>query len=242
MEASSFRRQAPGRAYDFLPPEPAARQQRRPRPADISDAEFVTVGPARVKQSQQNSQYQGAQTPPPPPPRPETRGFDARSFNDNRRNARAAAAGPAPVVMAAASSVVRVVEGWLQRASITNFVVLVMALFVLVFSAVGGFSGFSGSSAAYSGSPLNFTHVTVTPREANGMRILTVNGIIENNGGTTQTVRPIRADVFTDDRLTASIVINPPADVIYAGQSRGFSARLQHAGTKMPEVRLSFMP
>jgi hypothetical protein len=55
-------------------------------------------------------------------------------------------------------------------------------------------------------------------------------------------VRPIRADLIADERLTASIVIAPPTDAIYAGQSRGFSARLQHAGGKVPEVRLSFMP
>ena len=50
------------------------------------------------------------------------------------------------------------------------------------------------------------------------------------------------ADLITDERLAASIVITPPADVIYAGQSRGFSARVQHAGGKVPEVRVSFMP
>jgi hypothetical protein len=144
--------------------------------------------------------------------------------------------------MAMIASWIRLAEGWLQRASIASFAVLVTALFVLVFTVAGGFSGLSGANAAYSGSPLNFTHVTVTPRDANGMRILMLNGIIENNGGTTQTVRPIRADIFTDEQLTASIVINPPADVIYGGQSRGFSARMQHSGGKMPEVRLSFMP
>jgi hypothetical protein len=144
--------------------------------------------------------------------------------------------------MAAVASSVRMIESWLQRASFASFAALVIGLFLLVFSIAGGFSGLSGGNAAYSGSPLNFTHVTVTPRDANGMRILTINGIIENIGGTTQTVRPIRADVFADERLTASIVINPPADVIYGGQSRGFSARIQHSGGKMPEVRLSFMP
>jgi hypothetical protein len=118
---------------------------------------------------------------------------------------------------------------------------LAVALFILVFGLSGGFAGLSGSGAV-SAAPLHFTHVSVTPRDANGMRILLINGIIENEGGTTQTVRPIRADLVADERLTASIVIEPPTDVIYAGQSRGFSARVQHAGGKVPDVRLSFMP
>jgi len=221
MEASSFSRRTPGQAYDFLPPEPPSRQPyRAARPADISDAEFITIGKARSQE------------------------FSARTYNDNRRRMAAAQAAKPPVSLAMAGSALRVAEAWLQRASLRSFAALVLALVVLVFGLAGGFSGFSGFSGerAYSGSPLHFTHVTATPREANGMRVLVINGIVENESGTTQTVRPIRADLVTDERLTASIVINPPVDVIYGGQSRGFSARVQHAGGKMPEVRLSFLP
>ncbi|MFS8147002.1 hypothetical protein [Rhizobium sp. BR 249] len=214
MEASSFSRRTPGQAYDFLPPEPARRQYRSARPADISDAEFVTVGKAWPKE------------------------FSARIHNDNRRRM---AAAPPPLPLAIAASALRTAESWLQRASLRSFAILVLALAVLVFGLTGGFSGLSAEGAS-SGAPLHFTHVTVTPRDANGMRVLVINGIIENESGTTQTVHPIRADLVTDERLTASIVIDPPADVVYAGQSRGFSARVQHAGGKMPEVRLSFLP
>lgn len=216
MEASSFSRRTPGQAYDFLPPEPANRQYRSARPADISDAEFVTLGNVR------------------------TREFSARTYNDNRKRMAAAHAAPPPMP-AMAASVLQTMESWLQRASTRSFAALVLALVVLVFGLAGGFSGLSGARAT-SGAPLHFTHVTVTPRDANGMRVLVINGIIENEGGTTQTVHPIRADLVTDERLTASIVIDPPADVIYGGQSRGFSARVQHAGGKTPEVRLSFLP
>ncbi|OWV67282.1 hypothetical protein ATY76_16405 [Rhizobium sp. R339] len=216
MEASSFSRRTPGQAYDFLPPEPARRQYRTARPADISDAEFVTVGKVRPRE------------------------FNARTYNDNRRRT-AAAAGTQPTLLPIMASALRAVESWLQRASLRSFAVLVLALAALVFGLAGGFSGLSAEGAA-SGAPLHFTHVTVTPRDANGMRVLDINGIIENESGTTQTVHPIRADLVTDERLTASIVIEPPADVVYAGQSRGFSARVQHAGGKMPEVRLSFLP
>ena len=126
--------------------------------------------------------------------------------------------------------------------AMAGLLALVLALSVLVFGLVGGFAGFSQSEAASTDSPLHFSHVTMTPRDANGMRVLLINGIIDNQSGTTQVVRPIRADFLAGEQLTASIVINPPADVIYGGQSRGFSTRVQYAGGKMPEVRLSFMP
>ncbi|EJZ21163.1 hypothetical protein NE852_19960 [Rhizobium sp. Pop5] len=217
MEASSFSRQAPGAAYDFLPPEPAHRQHRRARPADISDAEFVTVGKVRSQE------------------------FNARTHNDNRRRMAAVSAAQPPFMLAMAACALRAVESWLQRASMHSFAALVLTLAVLVFGLAGGFSGLSSGQAS-SGAPLHFTHVTVTPRDANGMRVLVINGIVENESGTTQTVHPIRADLVTDERLTASIVIDPPVDVIYGGQSRGFSARVQHGGGKVPEVRLTFLP
>lgn len=217
MEASSFSHRTPSQAYDFLPPEPASRRYRSARPADISDAEFVTLGKVRPRE------------------------FNARTHNHNRKRMAAAYTAQPPLMPAMAASVLQTAESWLQRASMRSFAVLVLALTVLVFGLTGGFSGLSGERA-YSGAPLHFTHVTVTPRDANGMRVLVINGIIENDSGTTQTVQPIRADLVTDERLTASVVVNPPADVIYSGQSRGFSARVQHAGGKMPEVRLSFLP
>lgn len=218
MTSSSFRRQAPGRAYDFLPPEPAKREARRTRPVDVTDAEFVVITNSR------------AQT------------FNARSFNDNRRRPSASLVIQPSFPRTLMESFIRAGESWLQQASVKTFVALVLTLSVLVFGLFGGFSGLSQSEAASTDSPLHFSHVTMTPRDANGMRVLLINGIIDNQSGTTQAVRPIRADLFAGEQLTASIVINPPADVIYGGQSRGFSTRVQYAGGKMPEVRLSFMP
>jgi hypothetical protein len=221
MEASSFRRPAAGRAYDFLPPERVIRQPRRmPRRDDVADAEFVVVGKVRP---------QGASA-------------SARNTtrNDNRRRSVPPKAQPS-VLIATAAAVVRGMEVWLQQASLRGFAALVISLFVLVFGLAGGFSGLSKSGASPA-TTLHFSHVTITPRDANGMRILLINGIIENESGVTQQVKPIRADLVADERLTASIVIAPPTDAIYAGQSRGFSARVQHAGGKVPDVRLSFMP
>jgi hypothetical protein len=220
MEASSFRRQTAGRAYDFLPPEPTIRRTRRlPRRDDVADAEFIVVGKARP---------QGASA-----------GARDTTHNDKRRRSAPPNAQP-PVLFAAAAAILRGTEIWLQRASLRGFAALVISLFVLVFSLAGGFSGLSQGEASPAG--LHFSHVTITPRDANGMRILLINGIIENESGVTQSVRPIRADLVTDERLMASIVITPPTDAIYAGQSRGFSARVQHAGGKVPDIRLSFMP
>ncbi len=215
MTSSSFRRQAPGRTYDFLPPEQTKREARRTRPVDVADAEFVVITNNRPQS------------------------FKPRSFNDNRR--RSSAIQPS-LPRAMAETFVRAGETWLQQASGKIFVALVLALSVLVFGLFGGFSGFSQSEAAPTDSPLHFSHVTMTPRDANGMRVLLINGIIDNQSGITQVLHPIRADLVAGEQLTASVVINPPADVLYGGQSRGFSTRVQYAGGKMPEVRLSFMP
>lgn len=217
MTSSSFRRQAPGRAYDFLPPEPAKRESRRSRAADVADAEFVVIGSGR-------------------PYEPHGLGF-----NDNLKPTLATVSRPSPPVRLA-SSLARVGEAWLQRASAKGFAALVLAFCILVFGLSGGFSGLARPDAVDRSSPLHFTHVTATPRDANGMRVLLINGIIDNVSGTTQLVRPIRADLFVDEQLTASVIINPSVDAIYGGQSRGFSTRVQYAGGKMPEVRLSFLP
>jgi hypothetical protein len=220
MTSSSFKRQTPGRAYDFLPPEATKRDQRQSRAADIADAEFVVIGKQRAPE------------------------FNNQGYNDNSRRASAAPRPtPRPASSSApASSLVQAGEAWLQQASGKRFAVLVLALCVLVFGLSGGFSGLSPSNAAVDTEPLHFTHVTTTPRDANGMRVLLINGIIDNVSGTTQVVRPIRANLFAEDELVASVMINPPADVIYGGESRGFSTRVRYPGGKMPEVRLSFAP
>jgi hypothetical protein len=89
------------------------------------------------------------------------------------------------------------------------------------------FSGLSGPNAAVDTEPLHFTHVTATPRDANGMRVLLINGIIDNVSGTTQVVRPIRANLFADERTGRQRDDQPAVDVIYGGESRGFSTRVQ---------------
>ncbi len=234
MGAFRNRQQQTGLAYDLIPPEaqPPTRSLRRfERPHDVVDAEFVTVLPSR------------------------SAGFSARTGNDNhrdnpRRSHRPHVRQPSRVtataaVMSALVFFLRAGEGWLQRASGRSFAILIAALFVLVFGLVGGFSGLSEQphvrAPPIAAAPLQFINVSLTPRDANGMHILVLNGIIDNVTAEGRSVPQIRADLFLGDQLVTSVIVSPPVDRIGGGESRGFSARLPHPGEKMPEVRLSFV-
>jgi hypothetical protein len=220
MGAFRYRQQQTGLVYDLLPPERTAGHRSQgffDRKPDIADAEFVTVLPVRGS------------------------AFSAKNFKANHSPvvSRHTMSSPTVIVI---GFCLRVAERWLQRASARTFTALVAAMFVLVFGLSGGFSGFSPRGATVISDPLQFSHITLTPRDANGMRILVLNGILENQGGSVLSVKPIRADFVSNDRLLSTIVVAPPVDRIKAGESRGFMARLQYTGGKMPEVRLSFMP
>lgn len=216
MEARSFKRWNAGAAQDLLPPERVHAQVRRvASQKEVVDADFVVLGKAEAQSA------------------------SSQAFNDNRRPKEKPLRPSGYGVPAA--EVTQSVERFLQRASAVSFAVLVMSLAILVFGLCGGFSAFSQPREAGLPKPLHFTHVTATPREANGMPLLVIQGIVENQGQTTQTLAPIRADLLTDSVITASVVIDPPADVLYAGESLGISARIRYPGGKSPEVRLSFM-
>lgn len=225
MGAFRNRQQQTGLAYDLILPEAqqARRSLRRFEPAaDVSDAEFVTVLPTR------NSD------------------FSARTVNDNHRShpPQPARGMATAALLSALGFLLRAGEGWLQRASSRSFAALIVALFVLVFGLVGGFSGLSEppvKAPPIASAPLQFTNVSLTPRDANGMHILVLNGIIDNVTAAGRSVPQIRADLIADGQLLTSVVISPPIDRIGGGESRGFSARLPHPGEKMPEVRLSFV-
>ncbi|WP_047465889.1 hypothetical protein [Rhizobium rhizogenes] len=216
MGAFRHRRQQAGLVYDLLPPDRGSVLQPAhrfgPKP-DIVDAEFVTVIPGRAN----------------------------NNFDRTTRARLQLKPAPSGILVRAISGF-RLAEGWLQRASRRSFVALIAALALLVFGLAGGFSGLSGTPAPATAEPLQFTHVTLTPRDENGMRVLTVNGIIENQTGATLTVPPVRADIFSGNQLLTSVVVNPLANRIGPRESRGFSTRLQHPGGKTPDVRLSFMP
>lgn len=222
MGAFRHRQQQAGLVYDLIPPErgPGLAQVHRfaPKP-DIVDAEFVTVVGGRGRSASgvnmRNDGRPGSKSQPRP----------------TRRNA-----------LSGILSALRSTEGVLQQASRRSFVALIVALAVLVFGLAGGFSGLSGTPAEATGEPLQFSHVTLTPRDENGMRVLTLNGIIENVSGATLSIPSMRADLFAGDQLVRSVVVNAPMDRLGPHESRGFSTRLQHPGGKTPDVRLSFRP
>ncbi|MGK6313184.1 hypothetical protein [Neorhizobium sp. DT-125] len=198
---------------DILPPEAAGRGRRvfQPR-GEVVDAQFVTVREAA------------------------RRGSSPRFGNDNRRKPAqpAAAKQPFPERIVAAG------ERALGRLSADFFSAVVAVVFVLVFGLAGGFSFlFAGSETAKAGPPLDITHVTMTPQDANGMRVLLINGIVENRSGESLAMPSIRAELMSGEALVASTLISPPVSAIAGGQSRGFSARVPHPGGKLPDLRLS---
>ena len=225
MDAFHHRRQQVPRPYDLLPPERSARRVRPPvaRRPDVSDAQFVTV----------HSGMEGATF----SRRPAAAGVPRRS---SALLAAAALASMLLLLLRAFWRGARLAEGWLQRLPARAFVLVVAGFFVAIFGAVSNLVGLFGAPAP--AAALAFTHVTLTPRDANGMRILVLNGIVENGTAATAAVPPIRADLVSGDRLVASITLAPPTDRLGIGESRGFMARLPHPGGKMPDVRLSFAP
>lgn len=200
--------------FDLLLPEHPARKAQRSAPAanDVIDAEFVTV----------------KETP--------ARGYG----NDNRQRRyqqRVMPSQPFPGLL-------RQVEARLGKLSVDAYSALVALSVVVVFGVSGGFTLVSGAPAAVQEqvNPLGISHITITPQDADGMEVLSINGIVENHGGDVLAVPNIRADLMSENgQLVASIVINPPVAEILAGQSHGFTTKLRHPGGKTPRVKLSFM-
>lgn len=132
-------------------------------------------------------------------------------------------------------------ERLLSKLSADLFCALVAVAFIAVFAACGGFTFlFKAAEATASTGPLDITHVSLTPQDANGMRVLLINGIVENVSSDARPMPAIRADLMADNRVVASTLISPSAGGIEAGHSRGFSARVPHPGGKLPDLRLSF--
>jgi hypothetical protein len=214
------RQQQSVHAYDLIPPEAQQRERpvRRFEPRqDVVDAEFVTVTPTG------------------------SANLFARTVNDNYRNRQTTVRGNG--ILHDCENAAHSVEAWLQRASRRVFAALIVALSVLVFGLSGGFSGLSPTAVTappIAAAPLQFTHVSLTPRDANGMRVLLVNGIIDNISAAKLEVPRIRAELVADGRVVNSVTVAPPASHIQGGESRGFTIRMPHSGEKLPELRLSF--
>lgn len=221
MSAFRFRQKQVEPDVDLLLPE------HRPRPVprngfpltdDVADADFVTVhDPVGDMRSRLQAELQATAP-------------------------RATSPHLALVQQHLAGSLARL-ELFLNRLSERSFTTLVSAMVLVVFVLAGGFTllGSRGPSPL-TGPALDFTHVNLTPQDADGMHVLLVNAIIENRSNTPQALSPVRADLYTDGRLIASTLIAPPASEIGVGHSRGISARLRHPGGKTPQLKLSFDP
>ncbi|WP_037111053.1 hypothetical protein [Pseudorhizobium marinum] len=201
---------------DILPPEPVVRHVRRGHPGrgGVVDAEFITVARA-------------------------ARDRRFRTETDNRSQSqsdfrRAVTQSPSSTLMERA-------EKALCRLSADMFSAVVALVFLLVFGLAGGFSLFMGKTNGAVEAPLlDFTHVTLTPQDVNGMRVLLINGIVENRSTDRLQLPAIRADLVTDGHVLATTVVAPPVAGIEGLQSHGFSSRIPHPGGKTPELKLSF--
>jgi hypothetical protein len=207
---------------DILPPEPTTGPKGRVKPrGPVVDAQFVPVTDGGRRRSS---------------PRSHNDNSDHRATNRATGSSdRASASTFAPKGFLGRA------EQVLNRLSADLFCAVVAAAFVLVFASAGGFSFlFNESGEAKAEPALGITHITMTPRDADGMRVLLINGIVENRTSDAKTMPAIRAELMAGDKLVASTLIAPPASAIAAGHSRGFSARVPHPGGKLPDLRLTF--
>lgn len=200
--------------YDILTPERPRRSatKMRTRTEDaIVDAEFVTVDETAPR---------------------------VRPGNDNRTRARQHRS---TSFLSVLNGLADALEMRLARLSADHFSALVAAAVVGVFVTAGGLKAIIPDAApATATAPLSISHISLTPQDANGMKLMLVSGIIENNTDGDMALQPIRADFINSGLLVRSVVIDPPVARIKAGESRGFSARLSHPGGKLPDVKLSF--
>lgn len=211
--SASRNRSSAGLAYDLLPPEPRRPSARpnRARVSEATDAEFTVIAPAERR---------------PHRPRP--------PINDNIRHQ----AKPGPLA--------RHVRHMFQRGEAVLsdlpdgiFSALTAMIFLAVFFLAGGIAALARMSDAPPQAGLVFTHVVTLPQEANGLRLLSVTGILENRTASDQAPGPLLADILLDGRMIGRTTLSLETGVIPAGKSRGFSAKLPHPGGKTPEVRLS---
>ncbi len=225
---SSFRpRQRTAQTYDLLPPEKARKTftvERFSRPMEVEDAQFTVI--AAPRSAPRPSRAASAPVPP---------GND----NAGRRPHRSVR-----TRMKATSERGMVVgERWLGRLSHNMFSALVAAIFLLVFGLAGGFDALA--SIGRVGDPIpsrvDVTHVTAMQRTVNGLPMLVISGIIENNGSAGLSSPRLRAEIWSGGRLVASTLFRPRTGDIAQGESRGFQAKLPQAGGKAPDVKVFYV-
>lgn len=220
MSAFRNHRRTAEATIDLLPPQRTARAGRpsvhRTPVADVVDAQFITIAkidPATAARNWCNDNHDAQQ---------------ARPIH-HRDSISAVLVG----------GLVTGIEGALGRLSDRSFAFVVAAVFGCVF-AVAGLLAAPEQAPPVRAAALDITHVTLTPQDANGMRVLLVNAIVENHGQEQKQMPRVRADLISGGQIVASTIIDSPVGPIGAGESRGLAARLRHPGGKLPELRLSF--
>lgn len=226
---SSFRpRPRAAQTYDLLPPErakPSPVHDLIRRSLDIEDADFTVISNGRKDR------------------RAPTPGFSpVPPGNDNAHNRTKAS--PQRSVFektkaAGSLSAALGQERWIDRLSENMFSALVAVVFLIVFVLAGGLSALAMVDGGEVAAPrVDVSHVTALPRTVNGLPMLVVSGIVENNGETLVSSPRLRAEIYSGGRLVASTVFRTRTGDIGSGESRGFQAKLPQAGGKAPEVKV----
>jgi hypothetical protein len=217
---NAFRSNRTARRVDLLPPDRpprSAQTSSASRATEIIDAEFEIV-PANSRRNVYPV------------------------FNDNRRpSARRqqtrSVAGRTGVASALPWALNHL-ERLLQTASPKAFAVLVTCLCAPVFLLFAGLSHHQPAVAAAPG--LSISGVTAALSDANGMKVVSVYGAVENHSDAPKAVPMITVDVIAGGQKRTASRIFSGAAVLAPGESRPLSARLPHAGGKLPDVTVSF--
>jgi hypothetical protein len=212
MSAFRYQKQAPAADLDLLPPD-RARRRIEPLNQRAVRADVVDAQFVTVRET----------------PKPASRPVGAPAPQPS-----------SPGITQGMRLLVDAIEARLQRLSDVAFSLLVAIAFVTIFSVAGQLVFGGDEHPEIAAKPLDFTHVNLTAQDRNGMRVLLLNAIVENRTAREISLPKLRADLLIDGQVIASTYIEPPADSLDGGESRGIVTRLQHPGGKMPEVRLSF--
>jgi hypothetical protein len=216
---NAFRSDRTARRVDLLPPDRpprSAQTSSASRATEIIDAEFEIV-PANSRRNVYPV------------------------FNDNRRpSARRqqtrSVAGRTGVASALPWALNHL-ERLLQTASPKAFAVLVTCLCAPVFLL---FAGLSHQQPAVASPALAINSVTTALSDANGMKVVSVYGAVENLSDAPKAVPMIQVDVIAGGQKRTASRIFSGETALAPGESRPFSARLPHAGGKLPDVTVSF--
>lgn len=199
-------------AYDVLPPEPRSRRQsggQIGQALQVEDAIFEVVPQRTVPLRQSNDN--------PPPVRKNT------------------APGRRAVLSEPAGRIALGIERHLARLSPQAFMMLVTLLFVAVFSVCGGFSSFSQRRAAAGPTqPFSISDVTVAAEDANGMRVVSVSGMLVNVSPEVQPAPRLTVVGGSLRRPLGSLTL--PVGTLPSGTAIRFSGRFNLAGGKAGDI------